>query len=273
MRQGRGAECGGRGPWRTALLLPLLVLLASCASMAPAPAPPVQVQPPAVVFHGQATFGTPAVLPAGATLSVSLEEQTTKGAVLVAQVGGIGARAAPVPFALRVPAGRLRPGHFYVLRARIDSASGVPLWIQPAPAPVDAGIAAGPITLWLVPAPAPRPQRPSPAPPAAKPRLGPPSLVALGRQPRWSARIYGVGAGRSLHTAVGEHDPLRQSYAPLKRQRLASGVVVYLTADGFVSLTVSPGVCRLPGLQKALSWRAVLETPAATYRGCARGIP
>lgn len=256
-----------------------LALLSACV---PQPRPALQRVAPAMVrFHGEAVYRERMALVQGATLQVSLLEQGRRGTRVIAQAGGIPARTSPVPFVLEVTRAELRPGYLYALSARIEGPRGHVLWQQPAPAPVDASVAAAPVTLWLVrAAPSPRPDMPpvKPVPPGvpeapAPARRGPANVVAEGRQPTWSARVYGYGRERSLHTSVGREHPLRQRYAQLKRQRLPSGVVVYTTADGFVSLTVSPGVCSVPGIARAFAWAAVLETPAASYRGCANGIP
>ena len=257
------------------LALALVVTLAACAPVATRP-PPHRPPAPAVVrFHGSVVYRERMVPPPGATLSVSLDERTASGLRTVVEAGGLPVHMPPMPFTLTVPRSQLRTGHMYLLRARIDDAAGRPLWIQAAPAPVDVAVAGAPVTLWLVRVAAMPGRRPSnqPASTPSTTTMGPPVLMADGHQPSWSARVYGIGRTRRLRTTVGEHDPLRQSYRGVSRQRLASGVVVYTTADGFVTLTISPGTCRPHAGAPALAWRAILETPAATYRGCARGIP
>ncbi|WP_168708825.1 YbaY family lipoprotein [Metallibacterium scheffleri] len=221
-------------------------------------------------FHGSAMFSTRMALPPGATLSVSLLQTNARGTRMLAQAGGMPASNSPVPFSFDVPRTLLQPGYDYALSASITDAHGRALWVQATPAPVDRTVADESVTLWLVRAVEP----PRPATVVTAPiRRGPAYVVAEGREPQWSARIYGLGATRSMRTSIGHDDPLLQRYARVKRQRLNSGVVVYTTADGFISLTISPGTCRTHGSKKVLAWRAVLETPAASYRGCARGFP
>ena len=255
--------------------LPLLVLLGLMAGCAPVAVRPPPAPPPAVVrFHGSVVYPGAGSLPDGATLTVSLYERGAVGTRALAHSPPVPASGSPQAFVLEVPQSLLRDGQFYVLRARIDDAVGRPLWIQAAPAPVDVAVAARPVTLWLInmaaslPKPVSRPLAGGQAVPS-----GPPVLVANGLRPTWTARIFGVRGARQLRTSVGAHDPLRQTYRGVSRQRLASGVVVYATADGFVTLTISPGNCRLPAGARSMVWHAILETPAATYRGCASGIP
>lgn len=254
----------------------LLVLLAACA-----PLPP-RVPPPApqllLRFHGEAVWRAAQALPAGATLRVRLEEVTASGRRVIAEAGGMVVTHSPQPFALSVPAAQLQVGHYYELHASVLDARDRVLLRQVAPAPVSSDVAAQAVRLWLVAvAPQPRsaappvPAAPKPAQPAAPRAL--PVLSAEGRQPNWSAQIDGIGAGRVLRTAIGDRDPLRQRFAGVRRQRLPSGVVVYLSRDGFTSLTLSAGPCHLPASRHAWPWRATLETPAATYHGCASGIP
>ena len=258
------------------LALALVITLAACAPVATRP-PPHRPPAPAVVrFHGSVVYRERMAPPPSATLSVSLDERTAAGLRTVVEAGGLPVHMPPMPFTLTVPRAQLLTGHMYLLRARIDDAAGRPLWIQAAPAPVDAAVAGTPVTLWLVRVAAMPGRRPSNQPattPMPTTTMGPPVLMADGHQPTWSARVYGIGRARRLRTTVGEHYPLRQSYRGVSRQRLASGVVVYATADGFVTLTLSPGTCRPHAGAPVLAWRAILETPAATYRGCARGIP
>ncbi len=255
--------------------LPMLVLLVLVAGCAPVAVRPPPAPPPAMVrFHGSVVYQGAGSLPPGATLIVSLYERGTVGTRVLAHSSPVPASGSPQAFVLEVPESLLRDGHFYVLRALINDAAGRPLWIQAAPAPVDVAVASRPVTLWLInmaaslPKPASRPLASSQAVPS-----GPPVLVADGIRPTWAARIYGIGGARQLRTSVGADAPLRQSYRGVSRQRLASGVVVYATADGFVTLTISPGNCRLLARSRSMVWHAILETPAATYRGCASGIP
>ncbi len=260
--------------WRSLLVALVVALLAACAPVRQsAPVVPMPAAPAVIHFHGKVMFGARnAVLPQGATLSVSLLQTSTGGGRMLAQVGGLSASRSPAPFSFSVPRALLQSGPAYALSARIADAQGRALWVQATPAPVDLAVADESVTLWLVPAPSPPPARTAPAATAPPPH-GPAYVVAEGREPQWSARIYGLGARRSMRTSIGHDAPLLQSYATIKRQRLHSGVVVYTTADGFISLTLGPGSCQLRGSKKVLAWRAVLETPAASYRGCARGFP
>ena len=212
-------------------------------------------------------------LPQGATLSVSLLQTSAAGTRVLARAGGLPAIDSPVPFSFEVSRTLLQPGYAYALSARITDAQGRVLWVQATPAPVDRAVADESVTLWLVRAPSAPPPRSAAAVVAAPVQRGPAYVVAEGRQPQWSARIYGLGTARSMRTSIGHDAPLRQSYTQVKRQRLSAGVVVYTTADGFISLTISPGTCRMHGSTQVLAWRAVLETPAASYRGCASGFP
>lgn len=264
---------GGVVGWRGLLVAVVLALLAACAPVRQRPVVPMPQSHGMILFHGSVMYSERMAPPQGSTLSVSLLQTNVGGTRMLAQVGGLPASNSPVPFAFSVPRTLLQPGYAYALSARITDAQGRALWVQATPAPVDRTVADESVTLWLVRAAAVPSARPAPVATTAPTQHGPAYVIAEGREPQWSARIYGLGTARSMHTSIGHDDPLLQSHAKVKRQRLNSGVVVYTTADGFISLTISPGTCRLHGSKKVLAWRAVLETPAASYRGCARGFP
>ncbi len=278
MQQGRRMRDGGAVGWKGLVVAAALVLLAACAPVRQRPVAPVSQSPGMILFHGSAMYRERMALPQGSTLSVSLLQTSAGGTRMLAQVSGLPATHSPVPFAFSVPRTLLQSGYAYALSARITDAQNHALWVQAAPATVDHAVADESVTLWLVraaavPAAQPAPMAAAPVSAPAPTQRGPAYVIAEGREPQWSARIYGLGAARSLHTSIGHDNPLRQSHVKVERQRLNSGVVVYTTADGFISLTISPGACRLRGSKKVLAWRAVLETPAASYRGCARGFP
>jgi len=225
-------------------------------------------------FTGEAKYRSLRHLPERAILRVRLVERTAHGERTLAESPAIPIKGKTVPFEIKVLESVLPPGHRYALRGQIEGKHGRILFKQPAAAPVTAAAVNHPVTLWLVSDSSfvrPKSHIATGKAPAHSGR-GPANLRASGRNPYWIAKIYGVGKVRQLSIQLGYQGLVRQDFDDVRRQRLHSGIVVYSSRDGWVRLTIRAGKCRLAKGRKSV-WRAWLETTAATYRGCAVGIP
>ena len=259
MRTGQSAM----GRWA---ILAAALGLAACST----PAPRVVVRPAAEsrgeIIAGRLLWPDAPALPPGARAEVTLLATGPAGQQLLTQ-SDAPAGNAPQAFGLWLQRGTLQSGQNYRLQARIVDAAGHVLWALPAPLPLSAADATSPLALSL--------QRPitavagKPAPAAAGSDLTE-MFVARGDRPSpWRAAILGNGAQRQLRAELDARADARL-YRGVSRKQLANGAVIFTANHGWVSLILTPGVCRQGAYR--FPWRAMLEMTGATFHGCARGM-